>query len=164
MEPSGAGVEAGCQGTLRVEVRTHGKRAHSARSWLGANAIHAAGEVLDRLRSYVPREPDVDGLRYHEGLNAVFVAGGVAGNVIPDQCTVTVNYRFAPDRSPVEAEAHVREVFDGFEVTVTDSRRAPCPGWDIPRRRRSSPRSVARPVRSSAGPTWHVSPPWGSRP
>jgi len=132
MEPSGAGVEAGCQGTLRAEVRTVGRRAHSARSWLGTNAIHAAGEVLDRLRAYVPREPAVDGLRYHEGLNAVYVAGGVAGNVIPDECTVTVNYRFAPDRSPTEAETHVREVFEGFDVTVTDVAAGALPGLGHP--------------------------------
>ena len=132
MEPSGAGVEAGCQGTLRAEVRTVGRRAHSARSWLGENAIHAAGEVLDRLRAYVPREPLVDGLRYHEGLNAVYVAGGVAGNVIPDACTVTVNYRFAPDRSVPEAEAHVREVFAGFDVEIVDSAAGAVPGLGHP--------------------------------
>ncbi len=132
MEPSGAGVEAGCQGTLRAEVRTVGRRAHSARSWLGENAIHAAGEVLDRLRAYVPREPEIDGLRYHEGLNAVLVSGGVAGNVIPDACTVTVNYRFAPDRSEVEAAAHVREVFAGFEVDVVDVAPGALPGLGHP--------------------------------
>ncbi len=132
MEPSGAGVEAGCQGTLRAEIRTVGRRAHSARSWLGVNAIHAAGEVLDRLRAYVPREPDVDGMRYHEGLNAVYVSGGVAGNVVPDACTVTVNYRFAPDRSAADAEAHVREVFEGFEVEITDVAGGAVPGLAHP--------------------------------
>jgi succinyl-diaminopimelate desuccinylase len=130
MEPSDAGIEAGCQGTLRVEVTTRGTRAHSARSWLGDNAIHAAGEVLDRLRDYVPRQPLVDGLQYREGLNAVGVSGGVAGNVIPDECVVTVNYRFAPDRSLDDAIAHVREVFDGFEVTVADAAPGALPGLD----------------------------------
>src|SRR5690606_19813853 len=88
MEPSNAGVEAGCQGTLRAVVRTHGERAHSARSWRGVNAIHAAGEILDRLRAYEARRPVIDGLEYHEGLNATAVSGGVAGNVIPDLCEV----------------------------------------------------------------------------
>lgn len=132
MEPSNAVVEAGCQGTLRVEVRTTGERAHSARSWKGVNAIHAAGDVLDRLRGYVAREPEIDGLRYHEGLNAVFVSGGVAGNVIPDECVVTVNYRFAPDRSEDEALAFVREFFDGYDVTVTDTAPGALPGLDRP--------------------------------
>lgn len=132
MEPSNAVVEAGCQGTLRVEVRTTGERAHSARSWKGVNAIHAAGDVIDRLRGYVAREPEIDGLRYHEGLNAVFVAGGVAGNVIPDECVVTVNYRFAPDRSEAEALAFVREFFDGYDVTVTDTAPGALPGLDRP--------------------------------
>lgn len=130
MEPSDAGIEAGCQGTLRVEVRTEGVRAHSARSWMGVNAIHGAGDVLDRLRSYVPRTPEIDGLTYREGLSAVGIAGGVAGNVIPDSCVVTVNHRFAPDRSVDEAIAHVCEVFDGFEVTVVDSAPGALPGLD----------------------------------
>jgi succinyl-diaminopimelate desuccinylase len=132
MEPSGAGVEAGCPGTLQAEVRTTGRRAHSARSWLGSNAIHAAGEVLDRLRAHVVREPEIDGLRYHEGLNAVLVRGGVAGNVVPDECVVTVNYRYAPDRSPAEAETYVREVFDSFDVSVVDNAAGALPGLGHP--------------------------------
>lgn len=132
MEPSNAGVEAGCQGTLRVDVRTTGERAHSARSWRGVNAIHKAGEVLRRLEEYDARRPVIDGLEYHEGLNAVFVRGGVAGNVVPDECVVEVNYRFAPDRSEAEAEAYVRDFFAGFEVTLTDSAPGALPGLDRP--------------------------------
>ena len=132
MEPSNAVVEAGCQGTLRVEVRTHGERAHSARSWRGVNAIHAAAGVLDRLNAYEARRPVIDGLEYHEGLNAVFVRGGVAGNVLPDECVVEVNFRFAPDRSEAEAETFVREFFDGYDVTLTDSAPGALPGLDVP--------------------------------
>ena len=132
MEPSDAVVEAGCQGTLRVDVTTRGERAHSARSWNGVNAIHAAAAVLDRLTAYEPRRPVIDGLEYREGLNAVFVNGGVAGNVLPDTCTVSVNYRFAPDRSEEEAVAHMHEVFDGFEIEVTDSAPAAMPGLGVP--------------------------------
>ncbi|SFT74070.1 succinyldiaminopimelate desuccinylase [Actinopolyspora lacussalsi subsp. righensis] len=127
-EPSNAAVEAGCQGTLRVEVRTRGVRAHSARAWMGENAIHAAEPVLRRLTEYTPREPEIDGLRFHEGLQAVGISGGVAGNVVPDECVVTVNHRFAPDTSLAEAEQRVREVFEGFEVTVVDAARAAHPG------------------------------------
>ncbi|GLU46795.1 succinyl-diaminopimelate desuccinylase [Nocardiopsis ansamitocini] len=132
MEPTGGQIEGGCQGTMRVEVTVRGERAHSARSWMGRNAIHDAGRVLDVLRSYEPRRPVVEGLEYHEGLNAVFVRGGVAGNVIPDECVVTVNYRFAPDRSVAAAEAHLREVFAGFEVQVTDAAAPARPGLDHP--------------------------------
>ncbi len=132
MEPSDGGVEAGCQGTLRVDVRTRGQRAHSARSWTGVNAIHGAADVLARLNAYEPRRPVIDGLEYHEGLNAVFVSGGVAGNVLPDLCTVSVNYRFAPDRSVEEAYAHVREVFDGFELELSDSAPGAMPGLSVP--------------------------------
>jgi succinyl-diaminopimelate desuccinylase len=132
MEPTAGVIEGGCQGTLRAEVVARGKRAHSGRSWLGVNAIHQAGRILDVLRAYQPAEPDVDGLTYHEGLNAVFISGGVAGNVIPDECVVTVNFRFAPDRSAAQAVEHVREVFAGFEVTVADVAGGARPGLTQP--------------------------------
>ena len=132
LEPSGGVVEGGCQGTLRVAVRVHGARAHTARSWMGDNAIHKAGQVLDVLRDYVPREPVVDGLRYHEGLNAVAISGGLATNVVPDACEVQVNYRFAPDLSPEAAIAHVRELFSDFEVEVLDVASGARPGLDAP--------------------------------
>lgn len=132
MEPSGAAVEAGCQGTMRVEVITRGERAHSARAWMGVNAIHAAAPVLDRLVAYEPRQPVIDGLTYREGLNAVAVTGGVAGNVLPDECRVAVNYRFAPDRSVDEAYAHLAEVFDGYELELRDSAPGALPGLDRP--------------------------------
>jgi succinyl-diaminopimelate desuccinylase len=128
LEPTYGTVEAGCQGTMRVGVRTHGRRAHSARSWLGENAIHAAGEVLRRLQGYRPRTVTIDGCRYREGLNAVRIGGGVAGNVIPDACEIEVNYRFAPDRSEADAAAHLREVFEGYELAVTDSAPGALPG------------------------------------
>lgn len=132
LEPTDGVVEGGCQGTLRIVVRTAGVRAHSARSWLGRNAIHAAAPALTRLAAYEARVVRVDGLTYREGLNAVGIAGGVAGNVIPDECTVTVNYRFAPDRSPDDALAHVRDVFHEFEVELTDIAPGARPGLDSP--------------------------------
>jgi succinyl-diaminopimelate desuccinylase len=128
LEPTGGVVEGGCQGTLRAEVTAHGERAHSARSWMGRNAIHEAGAILDVLRGYRPRQPEVDGLAYREGLNAVGITGGVAGNVIPDECVVTVNFRFAPDRSAEQAEQHVREVFSAWDVRVTDVAGGARPG------------------------------------
>ncbi len=131
-EPTSGQVEAGCQGTLRVVVRTHGRRAHSARSWLGENAIHAAAPVLARLGSYAAREVDIDGCRYREGLQAVRIAGGVAGNVVPDACEVTVNFRFAPDRSLDDARAHVAGVLDGFDLTETDAAPGALPGLAQP--------------------------------
>lgn len=132
MEPSDAVVEAGCQGTLRFDVLVPGQRAHSARSWMGVNAIHAAAPVLQRLVAYEPRNPVIDGLRFREGLNAVGIVGGVAGNVLPDETRVTVNYRYAPDRGEDEAVAHVREVFDGYELRVQDSAPGALPGLDRP--------------------------------
>ena len=128
MEPSNGGIEAGCQGTLRAEVTVRGERSHSARPWKGVNAIHGAGEIMSRLESYEPRRPMVDGLEYREGLSAVGIRGGIAGNVIPDECVVTINFRFAPDLSTDEALAHVREVFDGYDVEFIDVSPAAAPG------------------------------------
>jgi len=132
MEPTGGVVEGGCQGTMKAEIRTRGKRAHSARSWLGVNAIHEAGRIIDALRAHQAAEPEVDGLTYHEGLNAVWISGGVAGNVIPDECVVTVNFRFAPNRSAEQAQEYVRQVFAGWEVTVTDVAGGARPGLTEP--------------------------------
>ncbi|MFY1678640.1 MULTISPECIES: succinyl-diaminopimelate desuccinylase [unclassified Streptomyces] len=135
LEPSDGQVEGGCQGTLRVLLRTTGERAHSARGWMGSNAIHAAAPVLARLAAYEPRRPVIDGLEYREGLNAVGVSGGVAGNVIPDECVVTVNFRYAPDRSMEDAVAHVREVFADCGVAdfvVDDHSPAALPGLSHP--------------------------------
>ena len=131
-EPTDAEIEGGCNGTLRAEVRTSGKRAHSARAWVGDNAIHKAAPILDLLANYTARDIEVDGLVYREGLSAVGISGGVAGNVIPDEAVVTVNYRFAPDKSGAEAEAYIRELFAGYDVTLTDRADGARPGLDDP--------------------------------
>lgn len=133
-EPTSGYIEAGCQGTLRAIVRAGGRRAHSARAWLGDNAIHKLGTVLDRLAAYRARSVDIDGCTYREGLSAVGIDGGVAGNVVPDAASVTVNYRFAPDRSVAEALRHVHEVFDGLDVQIeqTDAAAGALPGLSEP--------------------------------
>ncbi|MGV0607639.1 succinyl-diaminopimelate desuccinylase [Mycolicibacterium sp. XJ1904] len=133
-EPSDGYIEAGCQGTLRVVISASGTRAHSARSWLGDNAIHKLGPVLDRLSSYQARSVEIDGCTYREGLSAVRIDGGIAGNVIPDGASVSVNFRFAPDRDVDEALHHVREVFDGLDVEIelTDSAAGALPGLTKP--------------------------------
>ena len=132
MEPTNAIVEAGCQGSLRADVVLRGHRAHSARSWLGSNAVHAAGDLLQRLAAYEAEEVVIDGLTYREGLNAVGISGGVAGNVIPDECRVSVNYRFAPDKSEEQAAQVVRRVLDGFEVEISDTAPGALPGLSHP--------------------------------
>ncbi|HEX7739018.1 MAG TPA: succinyl-diaminopimelate desuccinylase [Marmoricola sp.] len=132
MEPSDGVVEAGCQGTLRFEVVLKGEAAHSARAWRGDNAIHKAAGVLARLNAYVPRKPVIDGLEYHEGLNAVLISGGTATNVIPAECRVQINFRYAPDRSEDEALAYVREFFADYDLEVTDSAPGALPGLDRP--------------------------------
>lgn len=131
-EPSNAVVEGGCNGTLRVELTATGRRAHSARAWMGVNAIHGLAPILDLLARFEPAEIEVDGLRYREGLNAVGIRGGVAGNVIPDEAVLTVNYRFAPSRSVAEAEQELRELFGSVapavSMRVTDAAGGARPG------------------------------------
>jgi succinyl-diaminopimelate desuccinylase len=155
LEPTDGEIEAGCQGTLRAVLETKGRRAHSARSWLGENAIHALGGVVTALAAYRPREVEIDGCRYREGLNAVAVSGGVAGNVIPDEASMTVNFRYAPDRDEDAAEAHVREVFaeaiaGGATLTVTDNAGGALPGLSEPAAA-AFVAAVGRPARAKLG-------------
>ncbi|MGP7814144.1 succinyl-diaminopimelate desuccinylase [Glutamicibacter soli] len=130
LEPTNGTVEGGCNGTSRFVIRTHGTAAHSARAWMGHNAIHDASQVLRRLAEYQPQTINVEGLEFREGMNAVRIAGGVAGNVIPDHCEVEVNYRFAPDKTLEQAEAVVQELFDGFDIERTDGSNGARPGLD----------------------------------
>ncbi|MFJ4226289.1 succinyl-diaminopimelate desuccinylase [Paenarthrobacter nicotinovorans] len=132
LEPTHGTVEGGCNGTSRFEATTFGETAHSARAWMGVNAIHAAAPILERLAAYEPKTINVDGLDYRESLNAVKINGGTAGNVIPDRCVVEINYRFAPDKTPDDAEAHVRELLEGFDVVRTDAAAGARPGLNHP--------------------------------
>jgi succinyl-diaminopimelate desuccinylase len=131
LEPTDGIVEGGCKGTLRVDITATGKAAHSARPWNGHNAIHEAMTILGRLVAYEPETVTVDGLDYHEALSAVGIRGGIAGNVIPDECVVTVNYRFAPSKSGAQALAHVCELFEGYAVELTDTADGARPGLQL---------------------------------
>jgi succinyl-diaminopimelate desuccinylase len=132
MEPSNAVVEGGCQGTMRIEIRTVGRRAHTARSWMGINAIHELGPILEILENYEAEKVLIDGLEYREGLQAVDIYGGVAGNVVPDSASITVNYRFAPNKSAEAALAHLNQVFAGYQVEVVDYAEGALPGLSRP--------------------------------
>jgi succinyl-diaminopimelate desuccinylase len=145
-EPTTGTIEAGCQGTMRVVVTLRGERAHTARPWMGRNAIHRLGALLEAVGAYEPRRPLIDGCTYHEAVQAVAITGGVAGNVVPDEASVTLNHRFAPDRSPEEATEHLRSVVapfmnDGDEFEVSDLSDAARPGLDHPLFRRMIERS-----------------------
>lgn len=132
MEPTSATVEGGCQGTIRVRLAAQGVASHSARSWLGKNAIHALRPALDLLTDFPIIDVEVDGLTYREAINATAVGGGIAGNVIPDRAFLDVNYRFAPHRSTDEALARVHEWFAGFDIEVLDVSPGARPGLDRP--------------------------------
>lgn len=132
-EASNGAIEGGCNGTMRFDVVTRGRRAHSARGWMGENAIHKAAPVLSLLAAYEPETVEVDGLEYRENLNAVLASGGVATNVVPDECRIHVNYRFAPSRSAAEAEAKMRALFEPLgEFELKDLSPGARPGLDAP--------------------------------
>ena len=162
-EPTNCGIEGGCNGTIRFDVITHGVAAHSARAWMGVNAIHKAADILGRLNAYEPADVEVDGLTYREGLNATLISGGKGTNVIPDECRVHVNYRFAPDKSLAEAKAlmmgadagaelgngeHTATggVFEGYGIEMKDESPSARPGMDAP-----MAVSLARLVRERTG-------------
>ena len=131
-EPTAGTVEGGCNGTMRVELSFSGKKAHSARPWMGENAIHKMQSALAVLSSYQPAEVLVDGLSYKESLNAIMVSGGIATNVIPDQATLTVNYRFAPDKSIADATSVLKQLFIDAEMSVVDAASGARPGLESP--------------------------------
>ncbi len=138
-EPTGAVIEAGCQGVLKVAVTVAGQRAHTARSWMGRNAIHRLAPVLERVASFTARQPEIDGCRYREALEAVSVSGGVAGNVVPDAATVVLSHRFAPDRDAAAAELALRELLEpaidldgGDRVEVIDVSPSAAPSLGHP--------------------------------
>jgi succinyl-diaminopimelate desuccinylase len=153
-EPTRSEIEGGCNGNLRAEIRTRGLRSHSARSWVGDNAIHKAAPILAKLAAYEPQQVEVDGLVYREGLNAVGISGGIAGNVIPDECMVHINYRYAPSKSGEDAIAHIHELFGEYEIEIVDLAVGARPGLDAPRR------SAACRCRSTAGPMSRASRAW----
>lgn len=132
LEPTNGTIEGGCNGTMRFWIHADGLRAHSGRAWMGKNAIHGLADVLNRLHHYEPQTYTVEGLDFREGLNAVQIQGGVAGNVIPDAASVHINYRFAPNKTLDEAIAHVQEVFAGYELDFVDKSSAARPGLDAP--------------------------------
>jgi succinyl-diaminopimelate desuccinylase len=134
-EPTSGQIEAGCQGTMRLRVELVGERAHTARAWMGTNAIHRTAAVLEALDAYVPREPEIAGCRFHEALQAVDISGGVAGNVVPDRVSLLINHRFAPDQTDASAEAHVRDYLAGHlgaddVIELVESSPAAVPGMD----------------------------------
>jgi succinyl-diaminopimelate desuccinylase len=129
-EPTGGAIEAGCQGAMRFQLTLAGARAHTARPWMGRNAVHRLAPILAKLEAYEARTPTIDGCTYREAIQAVSVEGGVAGNVVPDQAVLRIHHRYAPDRTPAEAEAWVRELLstdidDGDELVVVDQ-SPPC--------------------------------------
>lgn len=156
-EPTASLVEAGCQGVLNVAVELGGERAHTARPWMGVNAIHRLGAVLSVVSSYEGRRPVIDGCEYREALQAVSVAGGVANNVVPDSARLVLNHRFAPDRNVDEAfdalRSLVRPCLDeaaGDTVTLLAGAEAAAPGLGHPLLARLVD-SSSRPPRAKLG-------------
>jgi succinyl-diaminopimelate desuccinylase len=118
LEPTDNEIHAGCLGNLSASLTFRGTSAHSARPWLGENAIHRAAAALAPLADTEPVDVEVEGLVFREVLSVVAIEGGIADNVIPDRCTARLNYRYAPGRTREQAEARVRELADGAELKI----------------------------------------------
>jgi succinyl-diaminopimelate desuccinylase len=138
-EPTAALVEAGCQGTMRVRLTLQGVRAHTARPFAGRNAIHRLAVVLTEVANWEGHTSMLDGCAFAEQLQAVAIDGGVAANVVPDRASVTLNFRYAPDRSAAEAEAFLRELLgaticeaEGDEWSLLDAADGAPPALNHP--------------------------------
>jgi succinyl-diaminopimelate desuccinylase len=136
-EPTSGNIEAGCQGTMRFTLELKGERAHTARPWMGRNAIHRLSGVLTAIEDYESRNPVIEGCQYREALQVVKVEGGIAGNVVPDSTTLTINHRVAPDRSLDIAEKEIRDLLEPFmepadELKVVDAAPPAKPGLSNP--------------------------------
>jgi len=131
LEPTGGRVEAGCQGTIHVRATFRGERAHTARPWTGVNAIARAAPVLARVAGLTPPAVVVEGLEYTQALQIVRVGGGVANNVVPDECSFVVNRRFAPSLTVDDARDEVAAVLEGADEieVVSASPAAPPNLW-----------------------------------
>ncbi|QDO87887.1 succinyl-diaminopimelate desuccinylase [Ornithinimicrobium ciconiae] len=151
LEPTDDAVEGGCNGNVTAQVHTRGTAAHSARPWMGHNAIHDVAQVLQRIEEGQLLDAEVDGLTYRQSLNAVGIEGGIAHNVIPDHAVVTVNLRFAPSGSPEKAVSYLTdEVFSGLEVEIIDVSAGARPGLDRPAAAAFT-ESLGLPVRAKQG-------------
>lgn len=125
MEPTANAIQVGCLGNLNARVVVHGMAAHSARPWLGDNAIHTAIRALASVADLPIRDVVIDGLTYREVVSVTTIRGGVAANVIPDMVEARVNYRYAPTRTPAEAEARLRELLGRHRVDLEVTGNAP---------------------------------------
>jgi succinyl-diaminopimelate desuccinylase len=121
LEPTDRAIEAGCQGSINADVVFTGEPAHSARPWLGENAITKASGFLSEMGSLQPEPHVIGGLEFLEVISVTTAHGGIARNVIPGEFVMNVNYRFAPDREPEDAVARLHEACSGADrVEVTD--------------------------------------------
>lgn len=110
MEPTANEIQLGCLGNLNADVTFEGSSSHSARPWLGNNAIHRAIQALQTVAASSAKEVTVDGLSFFEVVNVTGITGGIARNVIPDEVTCHLNFRYAPNQSAEEAEQRLRSL------------------------------------------------------
>ena len=135
--PPTAGSRPAARARLGCGSRSTGSRAHTARPWMGRNAIHRLGGVLAGDRRLRAREPVIDGCEYREALQAVASRAASPATSSPTAATLTVNHRFAPDRTVDEAvEAFAASsaplLEDGDDIEVVDGRRRRAPPLDRP--------------------------------
>ncbi len=122
LEPTDLRVELGCIGSLNAEVRVIGKSAHSARPWLGVNAVERAAPWLAEITRFPVTAATVGGVEYRETLQITTLRAGRAKNVVPDELVANLNYRFPPDRTLAQAEVRLRALVPAeFEFRLADA-------------------------------------------
>ncbi len=121
LEPTDLNLELGCNGAMNADVVFNGHAAHSARPWLGENAVTKAGAWLAEMHDRRPESVEIAGLEYREVFSVTKASGGIANNVLPARFTINLNYRFPPIYSIDEAEARLRDIASAAdEITITD--------------------------------------------
>ena len=149
MEPTACELHAGCLGNIGATWTFRGRSGHSARPWTADNAIERAAAGVLALAAQPPEPHEFDGLEFVEVASVTTIAGGIAANVIPDRVDCHVNFRYAPGRSPAEAEVRLARAVRRARRAQDRLQRALRPGRDRAagrrprRRRRAGPRAEA---------------------
>jgi succinyl-diaminopimelate desuccinylase len=121
LEPTDLNLELGCNGAMNADIVFSGHAAHSARPWLGENAVTKAGAWLAEMHDRRPEPVEIAGLEYREVFSVTKASGGIANNVLPSRFTLNLNYRFPPIYNLERAEARLRDVASAAdEIMITD--------------------------------------------
>ena len=110
-EPTNLKIVTAHKGCNRFVIQTKGKRVHSSLVPAGENAIYKAAELVSALKAYsaellgAPPHP----LLGTNTLNVGVIQGGTQANVVPDACTLTLDFRSLPGETEESILAHIQK-------------------------------------------------------